>query len=190
VDTLPPTTLVRTRKYLAKGHKNPLLQSLRVEALHALESGRRRVEFPLDPRVDREVEEVRREFPDVEFSVGSPASSPITSDQPPLERAPLEEFLERVYSLSQSDRESALLDLIYDTLDDLLLDEHFIPCDAALAQRDVQRLSAVATVGFLTITLTAKHLLPSRAALVGRVREILRASRSPAELDELLKGLA
>ncbi|MFO0607981.1 MAG: hypothetical protein U0324_32755 [Polyangiales bacterium] len=190
MDALSSTTLAHTRKYRAKRHEDPLLQSIRVAAHRARETGERRVSVPPVPGVERAIEKARREFPGVEFFVGSPASSPIPSDRLPLERAPLEDFLERVYSLSQSDREAALLDLIYDTLDDMLLDEQFGRCDAALARVDVRRLSAVAMVGFLTITLTAKHLLPSRVALVARIREDLRGSRSPAEIDELLKGLA
>lgn len=131
------------------------------------------------------------------MTTSSPGVEPPTNDKPstrPLARSGVPPsftlgFFEKIQELTEQRAEEALLDLIYDRLDDLLVAGDFDSCDAILAAVEVARLDPVGMVGFLTITLPARERLPSRAALVTRAREALSQRRPQNEVDALLRGL-
>jgi hypothetical protein len=80
------------------------------------------------------------------------------------------------------------LSLIYDTLDDLLLEKRFADVDLALAVVNVDKLDVTLALGFLSITLAARERLPSRPDLVARVETRVR-QLAPDRVDALMGGL-
>ncbi len=188
MDAPSPTTLTRARKYVTKRHPDPVGQSVRIVAFQARETGQQRVRVPAVPGVERAVEVARGEFPELEFLVEHLAAPAHGTDKPVGEFDAPQSFLSEVYARSRGDQ-GALLDYIYDTLDDLLLTGCYESCDAAIREVDVRQISVEGMIGLLTISLSAKHLLPSRPALVDRVEGALRAARPASEVRELLKGL-
>lgn len=80
------------------------------------------------------------------------------------------------------------LDVLYDRVDDLLLEGAFNTCNALLACVDVERSDETLLLGILTITHAARERLPRRAEFFRQVRgRILRTS--PNEAEGLLQGL-
>lgn len=186
-------TLTGARKYRARSlaqpwPHEPLRQSLRVVALRAWEAGQRRVRVPAVPGVEQAIRDVRGEFPGVELLADDASLPGDTAERADASKGSAL-ILAELYERSQGDP-AELLDFLYDTLDDMLLTERFDACDAVLRGADVARLSVEGMIGLLTISLAAKHLLPSRPRLVQRVEVALRAVRAPAEVEALLAGLA
>lgn len=84
--------------------------------------------------------------------------------------------------------EEDVLDAIYESTDDALCEGRFADVDAALAALDVEAMPIVLLLGWLSITLAAAELLPSRAAFAAKVRA--RVERDdPEHASELLRGL-
>jgi hypothetical protein len=82
---------------------------------------------------------------------------------------------------------SAALDLIYDSVDDLLRKGNFDQLDSMLAAFPIAELSVDMLLGILTATLPAKSRLPSRGKLF---KEIEKTLKERNELEEgLLTGL-
>lgn len=82
------------------------------------------------------------------------------------------------------------LDLVFDTLDDLLLDGRVSDCEAALRAVDPARLPPVVAVGFLAITRSAEDRLRDvRAALRRRIEATYQHTMPAERLEQLLRGL-
>lgn len=79
------------------------------------------------------------------------------------------------------------LDIIFDQLDDWLLDEQFGTCSSFLGEVKVGVLSTAQLLTILTATWPASAKLPERAAFFGRVRAALRDRGK--DTDALLSGL-
>jgi hypothetical protein len=90
-------------------------------------------------------------------------------------------------ALAERGKKEESLDLIFDTLDGLLLKSRFTDCDEALASIAADRLSNAQLLTVLTATLPAKAHLPSRADCVRRVRSTLR--KRGADVTGLMSGL-
>jgi GNAT superfamily N-acetyltransferase len=85
--------------------------------------------------------------------------------------------------------EDAALDAIYESTDDALCEGRFADVDAALAALDVETVPILFLLGWLSITLAAAELLPSREAFAAKVRA--RVERDdPEHAEGLLRGLA
>jgi hypothetical protein len=82
------------------------------------------------------------------------------------------------------------LDLVFDTLDDLLLDGRVSDCEATLRAVDPARLPPVVAVGFLAITRSAEdRLRDARAALRRRIEATYQHTMPAERLEQLLRGL-
>lgn len=79
------------------------------------------------------------------------------------------------------------LDVIFDTIDDALLDGKFKECNQALASININEWSTDLLGGILSITLAASHKLPERVAFFRKVRNaiIKRGELEPGLLDGL-----
>lgn len=185
-----PTT---ARKFRVGVRENPLQRSLAVKVLHAKESGLLRFTLDWNESVAQAVEGVKALFP--ELRVESPANDRRATRTLALsnERSALApeivECLDTIYEFTRRGAEEALLDFIYDRLDNLLLAGDFDTCDAILTEVNVARLDSVGMIGFLTITLPARQRLDAREGLVTRIRDALLQKRPGHEVDGLLQGL-
>jgi hypothetical protein len=88
------------------------------------------------------------------------------------------------------ERPNDALDILFDHVDDMLLDGEFEQVNALIEQLDFEALGMGIdlVIGVLSITLAAAPLLPARAALYDRAvcrLEVL----SPGRVDRLLSGL-
>lgn len=97
-------------------------------------------------------------------------------------------WLDAVYAMLAKNEGRAALTKVYDTLDEHALDEEFDAINWALDAVDVTRLDATTMLGFLSVTLAARHELPAHRELALRVRAQLTSS-DPARVDRLMEGL-
>lgn len=81
-----------------------------------------------------------------------------------------------------------ILDHMYDTIDDMLIDGKFEEVDDLLNRVNVEQLSITLMLGYLTITLPWRSLSKCRAALYARIDARLREI-DPARRESLLRGL-
>ncbi len=81
-------------------------------------------------------------------------------------------FLEGGYELVRAGKGRKALARVFDELDERILDEEFDVCDWVLGAVDVTQLDTTTALGFLGVTLAARHELPAHRelALVARVR--------------------
>jgi hypothetical protein len=100
------------------------------------------------------------------------------------------EILEEVYELVADGNTDSALDVIFDTVDDLLEGMKDTECDALLNAVDVARLDVATMLGFLSTTAHAREALKARASYVSRVRLQLRSTLPETEVSELLDRLA
>jgi hypothetical protein len=96
-------------------------------------------------------------------------------------------WIEKSIELYESGRKEESLDVIFDTIDEMLLALKFDECDLALSRLPVENLSNAQLLTVLTATLGAKEHLPNRSAFVNRVRAQLK--RWNADVSSLLAGL-
>jgi len=98
------------------------------------------------------------------------------------------EWVEVAYSqVFQSNNEGAV-DVIFDQLDQLLLDGDFLKCDEVLREIDVNLLNAHTIIAILSVTLRASKKLENRVDFVSRARQRLEEI-TPNRVDVLLLGL-
>jgi len=96
-------------------------------------------------------------------------------------------MLESAKRLGGEGRVDAALDMVYDTIDGLLLAGRFDECDRLLGAVKPGGCPAYILLGLLTVTLPAGGKLPQRGKLMGLVRKALRVQGLDA--DGLLAGL-
>ena len=84
--------------------------------------------------------------------------------------------------------EEQAVDMLFDHIDELLLEELYEACNMFLTQIDPQQLGANLNVSLLAITLGARAHLPYRDELVSQVRTLFEA-QEPQRADSLLRGL-
>ena len=113
-----------------------------------------------------------------------------------------DEFLEKVYSLSQEVKTSGALsvglsnakglDLIFETLDDMMGQGDFNRLNNLLKKVELKRLNSTLMVGFLSITNCARQQLPYRENFGNDVIDELRRIKriiNFKETNRLLGGL-
>ncbi|MGO9061390.1 MAG: hypothetical protein ACLQU2_29030 [Candidatus Binataceae bacterium] len=96
-------------------------------------------------------------------------------------------WISRSIDLCQSGKKEESLDVIFDALDEMLLESRFHECDAALLKIPVNSLSNAQLLTVLTATLPAKERLSNRNGLVTRIKSQLE--RRGADVSRLLVGL-
>jgi type III restriction enzyme len=112
-----------------------------------------------------------------------------TRNPRPPWKDPLEDFFPQLEERSRAGKLDAALDLVFDTVDDMLLEGRFTQVNRLLECVPVAQLDPVILIGFLSITGAAREALHSRPALVAAVREALRERMTPEELERAMQGL-
>ncbi len=97
-------------------------------------------------------------------------------------------WLGDVYSLVDQDRPDEAADILFDRIDDLLVDGQFGRCDELLRAIDLKRLDTHLIVALLSITRAAARHLPYRTRLFERAQERL-SILAPDRVERLLAGL-
>ena len=115
-------------------------------------------------------------------------SERLTSDfEKQATSAHTESFILRAQRLDNHERTDAALDLIYDSIDDLMRNEEFQRIESILARISITDLSTDILLGILTATLPAKSRLPNREEFFNAVEQTIRQR---GEYEEgLLAGL-
>ncbi len=99
------------------------------------------------------------------------------------------QVLTELYRLGKLGKTDAALDLLYDTLDDLLLDHRYAECEKYLRDIDPEELPNAVLVGLLTITFAARNFLRERSSAYGRIAKKLSQTMSPDQVAATLRGL-
>ena len=97
-------------------------------------------------------------------------------------------WLEEVYSLVASGDPDTAIDLVFENIDEMLLEGHFDACNELLLAVDVKRLDTNLLVALLSVTRDAKAALSHRDEFVRRVKHRLE-SLAPKRRESLLAGL-
>jgi len=98
-----------------------------------------------------------------------------------------DDWLAKSAELYRSGKREESLDIIFDSIDDMLLESKFEDCDKILAEISVAELANPQLLTVLTATAPAKERLPSRQALVKRVK--LTLNERGGNASRLLAGL-
>jgi hypothetical protein len=96
-------------------------------------------------------------------------------------------WIAKSIELYRAEKREESLDVIFDSIDEMLLESKFAECDAALSETPVDELSNAQLLTFLTATVAAREHLPSRNRFVGRVKSVLK--QREADAPRLLAGL-
>jgi hypothetical protein len=102
-------------------------------------------------------------------------------------KAEPESFVRRARRLDAQQQTDAALDLIYDSVDELLRSNRFSELDAIIARVAADDCSTDVLLGLLTATLPARSKLPSRKHFFRAVNRSLKTR--PEYEDGLLAGL-
>jgi hypothetical protein len=113
-------------------------------------------------------------------------SHQVEAAQPMLPAASPEWIEECIRFELQGERERSL-DVLFDTIDEMLLASQFTECDRCISSMPVERLANAQLLTILTATAGAKEHLPSRRGFYRKTRELF-AFRG-ADVDALLVGL-
>jgi hypothetical protein len=97
------------------------------------------------------------------------------------------EWITKSMELYQAGKKEESLDVIFDTIDEMLLASKFNECDRGLSEIPVEEISNAQLLTVLTATIAAKERLSNRNELVRRVR--LELERRGADAFRLLSGL-
>lgn len=89
---------------------------------------------------------------------------------------------------SEQDVDRAI-DMLFNFVDDLLIDWEFEAVDAFIQRTNVEELSKEMAVALLSITLAAKEKLLYREELYYQIKKELKSYFEHDEIDRLLKGL-
>ncbi len=96
-------------------------------------------------------------------------------------------WLDELYALIADDEIEQATDLLFERLDDLLLDGRLEECDHVLRRLEVRRLDSNLMIGVLSVTSGAVDELPYRAELLVKIRAAL-TEIMPGRVDRLLRG--
>lgn len=95
----------------------------------------------------------------------------------------------RIYKLCLEDRSDEAIDLLFDRVDDLLLEGRMDEVDRLLEQVKLERLNEDLLVAFLTITAAAWDKLPAREKYREKMRRLMVERKGEAYTAELLSQL-
>ena len=98
-------------------------------------------------------------------------------------------FLDTVYDFSKRRKEDHAIDVIFEYINNLLVEGHFETCDRILGEVDIARIPTVLMVSFLTITAAAKAKLKNRRRFYKLVERVVARERGAKATQRLLDGL-
>lgn len=98
-------------------------------------------------------------------------------------------FLDTVYDFSRRGKEDHAIDVIFEYMNNLLVERQFEACDRILGEVDIARIPTVLMVSFLTITAAAKAKLKSRRRFYKLVERLVAKERGEKATQRLLDGL-
>lgn len=167
--TEQPNTLRAIRLFSAGGQKSVVRFLKRLKTKHLSDEARQAVFEAFSDAITAELQRLTSDF-----------EKQATS-------ARTESFILRAQRLDNHERTDAALDLIYDSIDDLMRNEQVQRLDSILASIPITDLSTEILLGILTATLPAKSRLPMRAGFFNAVEQTIRQR---GEYEEgLLTGL-
>lgn len=97
-------------------------------------------------------------------------------------------WLGELYSMVKDEKSDDALDLLFEKVDDLLVEGRMEQCDRLLKKIDEKRLDTSLLVGVLSITLPAKTSLKERPSFFERAKTRLQ-ELAPGRSERLLSGL-
>lgn len=95
-------------------------------------------------------------------------------------------FFKKVYRRCKRQQDAAAVDLIVDSIDNLLLRGRFDECERVFAEAQPMQMSGAAIVSFLGITLAARMEIPSRVKFYDAAIEAIAYMRGSREAAERL----
>jgi hypothetical protein len=98
-------------------------------------------------------------------------------------------FLDTVYDFAKREKEDDAIDVIFQYMNNLLVEGQFNACDRILGEVDIARIPPVLMVSFLTITAAAKTKLKNRERFLNVVRRVVARERGEKAAGRLLDGL-
>jgi len=98
-------------------------------------------------------------------------------------------WIDTFHAYAGTNQDEEAIDLLFEKIDDMLLDDQMAEVDRLLALFELEKLSINLLVGLLSITLSAREFLPSRPELVDRVRALVWR-RDPLRAERIMKGLS
>jgi len=98
-------------------------------------------------------------------------------------------FLDTVYDLSARGKEDYAIDVIFEFMNNLLVEGQFEACDRILSEVAIARIPPVLMVSFLTITAAAKPKLKNRHRFFSIIRRLVARQRGEKAAQRLLDGL-
>jgi len=102
----------------------------------------------------------------------------------------MEFWLDKVMQLDREGQVDDAIDIVYENMDELLLDGKYQAAGEILEHIECDQLSEYLLIAFATITLTKKKIIPKRDDFMARVRDSLRRrGTDDEEIDDLLAGL-
>lgn len=97
-------------------------------------------------------------------------------------------WLETLYALVARDKPDKAVELLFEQVDDQMIEGRFAECDDLLQIIDLDRLDLNLIIAVLSITLAPKDSLPSRPAFVQKASAEVQ-KRAPTRANRLLQGL-
>ena len=98
-------------------------------------------------------------------------------------------FLDTIYDLVKRGKEDYAIDVIFEYMNNLLIDGQFDACDLILAEVALAKIPPVLMVSFLTISAAAKSKLRNRDTFFKIARRMVAKQRGEKAADRLLDGL-
>lgn len=98
-------------------------------------------------------------------------------------------FLDTVYDFVKRQKEDHAIDVIFEYINQLLVERRFEACDRILGDVEIARIPTVLMVSFLTITAAAKSKLRNRRRFYKSVERFVALERGNKAAQHLLDGL-
>lgn len=98
-------------------------------------------------------------------------------------------FLDTVYDLSAQEKTDCAIDVIFNYMNNLLVEGKFEFCDRILSEVALTRIPPVLMISFLTITAAAKPKLKNRHRFFSIVQRLIVQERGEKGAQRLLNGL-
>lgn len=97
-------------------------------------------------------------------------------------------WLQKLYDFVANSKDDDAIDLLFDNIDDLLIDHRVDLCEKILKIIDLEKLNGNLLIGLLCVTKGAKDYLPSRNKILSDIKEIFEKNE-PHRVEGLFKGL-
>lgn len=98
-------------------------------------------------------------------------------------------WLQKLYDFVENSKDDDAIDLLFDNIDDLLIDHRIDLCEEILNIINLEKLNSNLLIGLLSITNSAKTYLPTRTKIISDIEKIFKKTESPERIEGLLKGL-